>query len=236
MEILTYETSPVEELLNDEIIRSNMVEADKICDSRYIMSAGTAWLRKNKGKSLYDLQQAFREHGLNTVIYPQEHESSDYGLCVPGSGLGRRLKYVADFISNPALISGLPEVDMEILRDSGYSCSLNYVENEPPSLARLQRKGIHERLQWAGVQFTIKTIIVNPDEELEKDLARARQRGEVELKQISFLSYTKEKIYAYVNSRNEYVSAFGILEKCKDRSKSRIVIHLPTYLHESDLG
>ena len=99
---------------------------------------------------------------------------------------------------------------------------------------------IHTQLQWAGIKFSVEHVIVNPDEELAKDLEKTRDKGiHTVLKQLTLLHSYREKIYAYVDAETEnYVSAFGILERVSDNDYaiSRLVIHLPTYLHEFDEG
>lgn len=240
MEVLTYKTASVPGLLNKDIILNNLKETDKISDPRYIMSAGTAWLRYYTNHTLYDLQLVIKELGLNTIILGRPIDG-DYKLCLPGNNV-MELKYVADFISNPYITAQLTHTDENILRQAGYSCSPKYSSKlsslTKPDLNDIESMDIHTQLQWAGVKFSVEHVIVNPDEELTKDLERARDTGiDVVLKQLTLLHTHKEKIYAYVNSQTEnYVSAFGILERTTedDYATSKLVIHLPTYLHEFD--
>jgi hypothetical protein len=245
MEVLTYKTASVPQLLNNETIMNNLKETDKISDPRYIMSAGTAWLRYHTGHTLKDLQLVIKGLGLNSVILARPVDGN-YKLCLPGNDQ-LKLNFVADFISNPYITTQLPtenEANNLKLKTAGYSCSPRYASKlrsltEPP-LGEIEGMDIHTQLQWAGIKFSVEHVIVNPDEELSKDLERAQESGvNVVLKQLTLLHSHKEKIFAYVNSKTEnYVSAFGVLERISenDYAVSRLVIHLPTYLHEFDEG
>ena len=244
MVVLTYKTSCVNSLLQKDIIENNLKETDKICDPRYIMSAGTAWLRYNQGKNLFDLQMKIKELGLNTVIIAKKIDGN-YKLCLPGHSKVTDLSYVADFVSNPYIITQLPirrPEEIEILKSTGYSCSTRYAAKlstmNQPSTTEIENMDIHTQLQWASIKFNVEHVIVNPDEELNKDLKRAEDKGiNIELKELTPLSAKKEKIYAHIDPKTEaYISAFGILEKTTENgyATSRLVIHLPTYLHELD--
>lgn len=250
MEVLTYKTSCVSALLDVDIITNNLKETDKICDPRFVMSAGTAWLRYNQGKTLYDLQHTLKTLGLNTIIVARPADTA-YSLCLPGfNGMSNgmsNLTYVADFISNPYIIAQLPirtDIELGKLRKAGYSCSARYASKlncmKRPQLSEMSSMDIHTQLQWAGIMFSVEHVIVNPDEELNKDIARAISQGiKPEIRELTPLRACKEKIYAYINTDRDvecYVSAFGILEKTTSDgyTTSKLVIHLPTYLHELD--
>lgn len=241
MEVLIYKTSSVPGLLDIDVIKNNLKETDKISDPHYIMSASTAWLRLNEGSTLLDLQEFMNGLGLNTVILSQE-TAGKYKLCVPGNP-NAELRYVADFVSNPYSVAQLPDRtphDMEKLKYTGYSCSSRYATkssglNQPPK-DEVMDNDIHIQLQWAATKFNVEHVIVNPDEELRKDLARSEQDGiKSELRELTALKTRKERIYAYFDAcNNKYISPFGILEQTTgdQRTTSRLVIHLPTYLHE----
>jgi hypothetical protein len=241
MEVLTYKTSIVSDLLDNDVIINNLKETDKISDPRYIMSAGTAWLRLHSNSTLYDLQLMLENLGLNTVIVARPVDG-EYKLCLP-SNSSIMLSYVADFVSNPYIIAQLPnrsKAHKEYLKQSGYSCSVRYASKlsiiTKPTAEDVSNMDIHTQLQWAAIKFSVEHVIVNPDEELSKDLKRSQQQGiTVELRELTLLREQKERIYAYMNPQTEnYISAFGILEKTTDDNyaTSRLVIHLPTYLHE----
>lgn len=251
MEVLTYKTSIITPLLQEDIIINNLVETDKICDPRYIMSAGTSWLRYHKGKNLYDLQIVLKDLGLNTIIIAKTAEKdANYKLCLPGqTEPSTDLLYVADFISNPHIITQIPIQtieELEKLKYAGYSCSSRYaaklyggeVDIEPPNITELAESDIHIQLQWAGIKFNVEHVIVNPDEELNKDLQKAHGQGvRTELRELTPFRANRERIFAHIDPVTEhYVSAFGILEKkSKDGTvTSKLVVHLPTYLHELD--
>lgn len=239
MEVLIYKTSSVPGLLDIDVIVNNLKETDKISDPHYIMSASTAWLRLNEGSTLFDLQEFMKGLGLNTVILSQS-TAGKYKLCVPGSP-GLNLQYVADFVSNPYTVAQLPDrtdSDQQKLRETGYSCSSRYAtkssaSNQPPK-DEVMTNDIHMQLQWAATKFSVEHVIVNPDEELQKDLDRSEHEGITsELRELTALKTRKERIYAYFDSsNNKYISPFGILEQTTGRATSRLVIHLPTYLHE----
>lgn len=253
MEVLTYKTTIITPLLQEDIIINNLVETDKICDPRYIMSAGTSWLRYHKGKNLYDLQIVLKDLGLNTIIIARTAEKdANYKLCLPGQTQTQSsvdLLYVADFVSNPHIITQIPiqSIDeLEKLKYAGYSCSTRYaeklhggeVDTEPPDIKELTDSDIHIQLQWAGIKFNVENVVVNPDEELNKDLQRAHDKGvSTELRELTPFRANRERIFAHIDPVTEhYVSAFGVLEKkTKDGTvTSRLVVHLPTYLHELD--
>lgn len=246
MEVLTYKTASVSTLLSQEVIINNLIETDKICDPRYMMSAGTAWLRSNPGKNLYDLQQVIRDLGLNTIIIARNVDGN-YKLCLPNSADQSQLKYVADFISNPHIITQIPiqtEEEKEKVKYAGYSCSpryaakINDIVQSQPSLLEIPKHDIHTQLQWAGIKFNVEHIIVNPDDELANDIKRAKSQGIVpEKKELTPFRARKERIFAHIDPKTDrYISAFGILEKKSDdgRTTSELVVHLPTYLHELD--
>lgn len=245
MEVLTYKTHNVPSLLNEDIIINNLIETDKICDPKYIMSAGTAWLRINPGKNLYDLQQVIRELGLNTIIIARSM-TGGYQLCLPNTQSGDlNLQYVADFISNPHIITQIPiqtEEEKEKVKYAGYSCSSRYAAKindlTKPVLSDMPNLDIHTQLQWAGIKFNVEYVVVNPDEELNKDLNRAHEQGiHTEKRELTPFRLRRERIFAHVNpSTDNYVSAFGVLEKKSDdgTATSELVVHLPTYLHELD--
>jgi hypothetical protein len=241
MEVLTYKTSIVSKLLSEEVIINNLKETDKISDPRYIMSAGTAWLRLYNNSTLYDLQNTLADLGLNTVIVARPIDG-DYKLCLPGND-GLHLNYVADFVSNPYIIAQLPnrpESELRQLKNAGYSCSVRYASKlsalAEPLSEDISQMDIHMQLQWSAIRFSVEHVIVNPDEELAKDLKRGLSQGiKADLRELTLLRAQKERIYAYMNPQTEnYMSAFGILEKTSDNDHvtSRLVIHLPTYLHE----
>lgn len=247
MEVLTYKTSTVSKLLNEDIIINNLKETDKISDPRYIMSAGTAWLRMNRNCTLYDLQITITDMGLNTVILARPIDG-EYQLCLPSSSERKQsLKYVADFISNPYIIAQLPmrsEGELSMLKYAGYSCSNRYASKlgslKEPNIDEIEKMDVHTQLQWAYIKFTVEHVIVNPDEELAKDLYKASNQGiNVELRELTLLRADKEKIYAYIDTKTDnYISSFGILEKTADNESgkpyaiSKLAIHLPTYLHD----
>lgn len=246
MEVLTYKTTTVPSLLKEEIIINNLVETDKICDPRYVMSAGTSWLRHNIGKNLFDLQILMKDLGLNTIIIARPIDGN-YQLCLPNTTDPRQLelKYVADFISNPHIITQIPiqtREERERVRYSGYSCSSRYAAKindlVKPCIKDVPKLDIHTQLQWAGIKFNVEHVIVNPDEELDKDLERATIQGiKPEKRELTPFRARKERIFAHIDPKTEhYVSAFGILEKKSDdgKSTSELVVHLPTYLHELD--
>lgn len=244
MEVLTYKTTTVPSLLAEDIIINNLVETDKICDPRFVMSAGTAWLRFNPGKNLYDLQIVIKELGLNTLIIARPIDGN-YQLCLPNRSDSSDLKYVADFISNPHIITQIPmqsAKERQQLRYAGYSCSSRYAAkiNDliKPKISDIPKLDIHSQLQWAGIKFNVEHVIVNPDEELTKDLERSKTQGvRPEKRELTSFRARKERIFAHIDPKTEhYVSAFGILEKKSDdgKSTSELVVHLPTYLHELD--
>lgn len=246
MEVLTYKTSIVSSLLKKDIIINNLIETDKICDPRYVMSAGTAWLRFYPGKNLYDLQRAIKELGLNTIIIARQIDGN-YKLCLPNAADQSKLnlKYVADFISNPHIITQIPiqtPEEQQKVKYAGYSCSSRYAAKindlVRPKLSDIPKLDIHTQLQWAGIKFNVEHVIVNPDDELSKDLKRAKTQGIVsEKRELTPFRARKERIFAHIDPKTDhYVSAFGILEKKSDDggSTSELVVHLPTYLHELD--
>ena len=246
MEVLTYKTTTVTSLLKKEIIINNLIETDKICDPKYIMSAGTAWLRYNPGKNLYDLQTTMKYLGLNTIIIARPVDGT-YHICLPNTTKQQntKLEYVADFISNPHIITQIPlqtPEERKLVQYAGYSCSQRYASKindlTKPHISNIPNMDIHSQLQWAGIKFNVEHVIVNPDEELRKDLERASiQKVSIELRELTPFRVRKERIYAHIDPQTEhYVSAFGILEKKSDdgTSTSKLVVHLPTYLHELD--
>lgn len=244
MEVLTYKTTTVPSLLTEDIIINNLVETDKICDPRYVMSAGTAWLRFNPGKNLFDLQEVMRDLGLNTIIVARPVDGN-YQLCLPNKPDSGDLRYVADFISNPHIITQIPiqsEEEREQVKYAGYSCSSRYAAKindlVRPEVSDIPKLDIHSQLQWAGIKFNVEHVIVNPDEELIKDLERARIQGvRPEKRELTPFRARRERIFAHIDPKTEhYVSAFGVLEKKSDdgKSTSELVVHLPTYLHELD--
>jgi len=244
MEVLTYKTTAVPLLLQKEIIINNLIETDKICDPKYVMSAGTAWLRLHPGKNLYDLQTTMRDLGLNTIIMARAVDG-DYKLCLPNTTSTSGLRFVADFISNPHIITQIPiqsSEEKDNVRYAGYSCSSRYASKisdmAPPKIEDIPNMDIHAQLQWAGIKFNVEHVIVNPDEELSRDLERAQTQGvHIVKRELTPFRARKERIFAHIDPNTEhYVSAFGILEKKSDDGKatSELVVHLPTYLHELD--
>ena len=245
MDVLTYKTLSASEPLNESVIDNNLKETDKISDPRYIMSAGTSWLRKNHNKTLLDLQQHLQTLQLRTIILSENHNNSkpsSYDLCIPGNE-HVKLQYVANFVSNPHLLANIkPQTseDLEKLKYTGYSCSRKYSSRVAaitmPPIEDLCKQDIHIQLQWAVVSFRVEHIIVNPDEMLQKDLESATDKYHEAPTKIPIIYKEKEKerIYAYVNSKKEYISEFGILEKTTDDggATSYLVVHLPTYLYE----
>lgn len=246
MEVLTYKTTTVTSLLDLDIIINNLIETDKICDPKYVMSAGTAWLRYYPGKDLYDLQQTMKELGLNTIIVARPADGN-YQLCLPNTKDQDRLdlRYVADFISNPHIIIQIPiqsKEELQRIKYAGYSCSSRYAakinELVQPKIEDIPKLDIHTQLQWAGIKFSVEHVIVNPDEELRKDLERAQSQGiTTEMRELTPFRARKERIFAHIDPKTEhYASAFGILERKSDdgTATSKLVVHLPTYLHELD--
>ena len=240
MDVLRYKTSPVKTLLEPDIITNNLIETDKISDPRYVMSACTAWLRHNCKKNLYDLQQNLIDLGLKTKIFAEKYNPQEYTVCVPGNNdLSLKLYYVANFVSNPAALVKIKQSldDMLKLKHTGYSCSEKYSTKisylKHPSIEDLnEQDNIYVQLQWAAVKFYVEHVIVNPDEMLEKDLNN--QTSEVTCTSIIYKEKKRERVYAYINDRGEYISQFGILETTSEdgSTTSRLVIYLPAYLHE----
>lgn len=246
MEVLTYKTTAVSSLLIEDVIVNNLIETDKICDPRYIMSAGTAWLRFHPNKNLYDLQQIIKELGLNTIILAKNVDGN-YKLCLPNARDQSKLnlQYVAEFISNPHIITQIPiqnSEEREKVKYAGYSCSTRYAAKindvVPPKLSDILKLDIHTQLQWAGIKLNVEHIVVNPDDELAKDLERAKAQGLIpEKRELVPFRVDRERIFAHIDpTTDRYVSAFGILEKKSDdgRITSELVVHLPTYLHDLD--
>jgi hypothetical protein len=184
--------------------------------------------------------------GLNTIIVAREIDGN-YKLCLPAQteDPASSLKYVADFISNPHIITQIPiqtTEEQKRLHRAGYSCSTRYADKiddlSAPDINDIANMDIHGQLQWAGIKFKVEHVIVNPDEELKKDLSRAHAQGiKTDLRELTPFRARKERIFAHLDPKTErYVSAFGLLEKKSDDGKatSKLVVHLPTYLHELD--
>lgn len=156
-------------ILNDEIIENNLVEASRSHNNQYIMSAGTAWLRKNSGKTLRDLEQKFEDLGVQTIIIATPYTNRiQYDLCVPGSP-ARKLKYVGSFINGmrehqkeciKQAINCTPEENLKMLEDAGYSCAKGQAPDvatqELPDINMLREsQNIMTQLQWASISITI---------------------------------------------------------------------------------
>jgi len=234
MEVLMYKTTNSNSLLDNNIILHNLIETSKISDPSYVMSASTAWLRKNSKKTLYDLQQQFKKLRLPTLIISKKRKNIDYRLCVPGNALIEdSLKYEATFISSPSLISTtLPPSDTE-LKLTGYSCSKGYkFPIKLPNIKTLHNEGdIYLQLQWAAIKFSVDYVVVNPDDELKKDLSKIDEKTYI---QCLLFNTKEEKLYAYIDAKTkECISEFGILVKPSENgnAESKLVVHLPTYLN-----
>lgn len=228
-----YKTSNATKILDQDIIINNLIETSKVSEPRYIMSASTAWFRKNPGKNMYDLQMEFKKLKLNTVIISIDKKDESYRLCIPGNTvIEKQLKYEAKFISNPLLASKTTESSKYILERTGYSCSANFkFPTFPPSLDKLYKEPIYNQLQWASVKFTVDNVIVNPDDELKKDLSVLEPNS---YSKIILLKTKEERLYAFLdNEKKNCVSEFGISVKpsANGNAESELVVHLPTYLN-----
>lgn len=234
MEIQSYKIVNADTLLDEHVIINNIIETSKINDPFYIMSASTAWLRKHKGKTLYDLQQLFLQLNLATMILSVENKEKQR-LCVPGNpDLEPSLKYEAKFICSPLMVTQAHKLNInnEALCHTGYSCSSNYKEDYPQieSLHQSETE-IHQQLQWAAIQFTVKYIVVNPDDELKKDLACL---DETSYHKKTLFKTGNETIYVYVDNNSlKCVTEYGVIVKPSQDGKafSSLVVHLPTYLN-----
>jgi len=73
-------------LLDPTIIEHNIRESTKVHNPKYIMSAGSAWLRANPGSTLRDLEKKFTEMNIDTMIIAvTPKDNSDFDLSVPGN-------------------------------------------------------------------------------------------------------------------------------------------------------
>jgi len=235
MEVLMYKTANSSKLLDSDIVTHNLIETSKISDPSYVMSASTAWLRINSGKTLHDLQNMFKKLELPTVIISKDKEDN-YRLCVPGNGvIEDELKYEATFISSPILAARTKQPTIEQLKVTGYSCSKGYrFPIKLPAIEKIQKEGdIYSQLQWAAIKFSVDYVVVNPDDELKKDLSKLDDDKKTYVKCLLF-NTPEERLYAYINSETKQcVSEFGILVKPSENgnAESELVVHLPTYLN-----
>lgn len=233
MEVLTYKTCNTDKLLDEDVVIANLIETDKISNPQYIMSAGTAWLRRHPGKTLYDLQVKLCELGLTTIILAEEPKSrTEYTLCLPGNRMMEaQLVYEAKFVSSP-ILAARSQIHIDRLKYTGYSCSLEYKHPPKPDIKKIQKPGtdVQLQLQWAAVKFTVEYVVVNPDEELRKDLDKLNPNSYQERE----FDTKDERIHVYIDTKtNKCVSEFGrIVRPSGDgKAESKLVVHLPTYLN-----
>lgn len=238
MDVIKFKIIHANEILNDEIILYNIIEADRVKDARYIMSAGVAWLRRYKGKTLYDLQKKFLQLKLQTRIFAEEYNKEDQDVCIPGNS-SLDIKYVATFISNPQILSRqkYQPSNMDKLHNTGYSCTkgyASYISNVViPDKKYLDSCDILEILQWAVARIRVEHDVVNPDEELTRDLTQ--YKGKYGRSLILNRPYKKEKLYGFMGQEKDYISEYGILEttNADGRATAKLVVFLPTYLQDT---
>jgi hypothetical protein len=211
--------SPVEKLLDDEIILHNIREADKTYDTQYMMSACTAWLRKNKGKTLKDFEELLIRENLNIRIIATDL-NEDFEICLPG-GEHEPLKYVGIWMGKKELLDMSCTVEpdnTEKLRYTGFSCNkgmASVIENcETPTLEQIKKGDIKYQLQWAGMKVTINQV--EPEKLLQKDISYYRRVYGEEPDKVLIYEGDEEQIYAFVVKKIksagevESVSEFGI--------------------------
>ncbi len=237
MDVFKFKIIPAKDILDDETILYNIIEADRVKDARYIMSAGVAWLRRYKGKTVFDLQKKFISLKLKTRIFAEEYDPEEQDVCVPGNP-SVDIKYVATFISNPQILyrQKQKKTDMDKLANAGYSCAkgyAGYVSNVTlPDKKYLETCDIQEILQWAVSRIRVEHNVVNPDEELTRDLME--YKGKYGRSLILSRPYKREKLYGFMGQEDDYISEYGILETTNldGRATAKLVVYLPSYLQD----
>jgi hypothetical protein len=235
MEVLSYKTEDVATILHEDNIHHNLLQTDRVTDPTYVMSAATAWLRRNPGHNLHDLHILFRKLNMRTIIVPTEYNKEKFSLCVPGNH-SLELRYQANFFTNPALISRIQitEQDIAKLTQTGFTCSKTFDssihDNNPPTLQDLKNKPERDKLKWAACRFCLEVRYVNPDEELRQDLSRWCPE---EIEERRVVDTPEEIIIAYAirdpqTGRHRYASDYGRLIRVAPESgaRSEVVIQL----------
>jgi hypothetical protein len=237
MDVFKFKIIPSKTLLDDEIILYNLIETDRIKDARYIMSAGVAWLRRYPGKTLFDLQKKIIQLKLKTRIFTEEFDPEEQDVCVPGNPAAR-VKYAATFISNPQILYRQKhgKADMEKLCNAGYGCAkgyASYISNViKPDIKYFDTCDVLEIMQWAAARIRVEHDVVNPDDELTRDLRE--YQGKYSRSLILSRPNKRERLYGFMGE-TDYVSEYGILETTNidGRATAKLVVHLPSYLQDT---
>ena len=234
MDVYKFKIIPAKEILDGEIILYNIIEADRIPDARYIMSAGLAWLRRYKGKTMYDLQKKFISLKLRTRIFPEVHVPEEHDAFVPGNP-SANIKYIATFINNPQILYKQKHTkdDMDKLVNTGYTCDKGYAsflsDVNIPDKKYLESCDIIDTIQWAVARIRVEHNIVNPDEELTRDLTEYKGTYN---RSLILARNKKQKLYGFMGQEEDYISDYGILETTNEdeRATSKLVVYLPSEL------
>lgn len=227
------------EVLDKDVVENNLYETDRVHNTQYLMSAGTAWLRANPGKTIADLDDVMEDLGISTLIVAVPSKGSpDYELCVPGNPSVKPI-YTASFVHGmrPFKFEFLTkfynitlEENHEKLRVTGYSCpkgqALDVSSSKPPSIISLKQAGILTQLQWASVSvmvelFDVERTYADEVEKITREYSKApyKYRAHIDDHVVDFLIMPDD------GSIN-IVSEFGTTEK----NGKTTAIHVRTFV------
>lgn len=227
------------EMLDNDVVENNLYEADRIHNTQYIMSAGTAWLRAHPGKTIADLDDKFDELGIETIILATPYkESTEFELCVPGNQYAMPI-YAATFIHGMRLhksefitkfYSTTPEENRAKLPLAGYSCpkgqAYDVATGKPPNINSLKQVSILTQLQWASISIMVEMFDTEKTytDEIEK-ITREYSRTPYK-----YRTYINDNIIDFLIMPDDgsinIVSEFGTTEK----DGKSIAIHVRTFV------
>ena len=245
-------------LLDREIVNNNLIESCKLKNISFLMSATTAWLKINVGKTLYDVEMEFRRLGLNAhIIADKNYDSTKFDLCIPGN-VDAKLKYVAIFRNFPNEMSEFSSEDiekayLEILKNyntteeenlenlklTGFSCAIGYAHNialaKLPNHEQLKDLSIIEQLRWGLIKMQVE--IVDLGKRLEKDIQISENKHNSKSIRLRILDdeSTCVSLYSYRifdgDGKEEEVSDIGELEyPSKTDDNDPVTILVPVHI------